>query len=129
MILIFTDTIWHFIGARPYGRYQYLRMPFGISSVPSSVPEEFQRRMHMISVIADDILVYGCGSTEEEYRQDHDANLKCLLERARDTNLKLNKCKLRLRLSEVAYMGHRLTAQGVSPDPAKVKAIIDMPFK
>ena len=63
-----------------------------------------------VAVIADDILVYGCGTTEEEYRQDHDANLKRLLERARDTNLKLNKCKLRLYLSEVAYMGHRLTA-------------------
>ena len=43
-------------------------MPFGISSAP----EEFQRRMHVICqdlpgvvVIADDILVYGCGSTEE----------------------------------------------------------------
>lgn len=114
----------------PYGRYRYLRMPFGISSAP----EEFQRRMHVIcqdlpgvAVIADDILVYGCGSTEEEYRQDHDANLKRLLQRARDMKLKLNKHKLRLRLSEVVYMGHRLTAEGVSPDPAKVKAIIDMP--
>lgn len=114
----------------PFGRYRYLRMPFGISSAP----EEFQRRMHVIcqdlpgvAVIADDILVYGCGSTEEEYRKDHDANLQHLLQRARDVNLKLNKRKLRLRLSEVAYMGHRLSANGVSPDPAKVKAIIDMP--
>ena len=113
----------------PYGQDRYLRMPFGISSAP----QEFQRRMNMIyqdlpgvAVIADDILVYGCGSTEE-YRQDHDANLKRLLERARDTNLKLNKHKLKLHLREVAYMGHRLTAQGISPDPAKVKAIIDMP--
>ena len=78
-------------------------------------------------MIADDILVYGCGSTEEEYMQDHDANLRRLLQRARDSNLKLNKHKLRLRLSEVVYMGHRLTAKGVSPDPAKVKAIVDMP--
>ena len=114
----------------PYGRYRYLRMPFGISSAP----EEFQRRMHMIcqdlpgvAVIADDILVYGSGSTEEEYRQDHDANLKRFLQRAKEANLKLNKHKLRLRLKEVAYMGHRLTAQGVCPDPAKVKAIMDMP--
>ena len=114
----------------PYGRYRYLRMPFGISSAP----EEFQRRMHMIcqdlsgvAVIADNILVYGSGSTEEEYRQDHDANLKRFLQRAREANLKLNKHKLRLRLKEVAFMGHRLTAQGVCPDPAKVKVIMDMP--
>ena len=46
----------------PFGRYRYLRMPFGISSAP----EEYRRRMHNIlqglpgvEVIADDILVYG----------------------------------------------------------------------
>ena len=49
-----------------------------------------------VAVIADDILVYGSGSTEEEYRQDHDANLKRLLQRGREANLELNKHKLRL---------------------------------
>ena len=114
----------------PYGRYRYLRMPFGISSAP----EEFQRRMHVICqdlpgvvVIADDILVYGCGSTEEEFRKDHDANLKRLLDKAREASLKLNKRKLRLWLSKVVYMGHRLTTQGISPDPNKVNAIVNMP--
>ena len=114
----------------PYGRYRYLRMPFGISSAP----EEFQRRMHMLCqdlpgvvVIADDILVYGCGSTEEEYKKDHDANLKRLLDRGQEANLKLNIHKLQLRLSEVVYMGHRLTAQGITPDPNKVNAIVNMP--
>ena len=114
----------------PFGRYRYLRMPFGISSAP----EEFQRRMHAalqglsgVEVIADDILVYGCGDTEEEYRRDHDTNLRHLLQRARERNLKLNKKKLKLCLSEVSYMGHKLTREGLCPDPAKVKAIIDMP--
>ena len=105
-------------------------MPFGISSAP----EEFQRRMHMLCqdlpgvvVIADDILVYGCGSTEVEYKKDHDANLKRLLDRGQEANLKLNIHKLQLRLSEVVYMGHRLTAQGITPDPNKVNAIVNMP--
>jgi len=60
----------------PFGRYRYLRMPFGISPVP----EEFQCRMHLIveglpgvAVMADDILVYGCGP---DYKADHDANLR-----------------------------------------------------
>jgi len=33
-----------------------------------------------VEVIADDILVYGCGATEAEYMQDHDNNLTKLLE-------------------------------------------------
>ncbi|UYV73002.1 K02A2.6-like, partial [Cordylochernes scorpioides] len=45
----------------PFGRYKWLRMPFGISAAP----EEFQRRLHEViggledvEVIADDILVF-----------------------------------------------------------------------
>ena len=72
-------------------------MPFGISSAP----EEFQWRMHTtlqglpgVEVITDDILVFGCGDTDEEYLGDHDTNLQCLLQQARKKNLKLNKKKL-----------------------------------
>ena len=80
-----------------------------------------------VEVIADDILVTGYGATREKYMKDHDANLKGLLKRARETNLKLNKKKLRLRLAEVPYMGHLLTSEGVRPDPMKVEAIQQMP--
>jgi len=114
----------------PFGQYRYKRMPFGISSAP----EEFQRQMHLIvqdlpgvMVIADDILVYGCGQSEDEYMRDHDENLHRLLQRAREQNLKLNKKKLKLRLKKVAYMGHLLTHEGLRPDPRKVKAVKDMP--
>ena len=68
----------------PFGCYCYLRMPFSISSAP----EEFQRRMHTalqglpgVEVIADDILVYGCGTMDKECQRDHDANYH-LLQRA-----------------------------------------------
>ena len=103
----------------PFERYRYLGMPFRINSAP----EEYQRCMHDIvkglpgvEVIADYILVYGKGNTAEEYLQDHDHNLTKLLERARAVNLKLNKQKLKLCLSEVRYMG-----------PEKIKAIAEMP--
>ena len=59
-----------------------------------------------VEVIADDILIYGCGSTKEKYMQDHDANLRRLLERPREHYLKLNKKKVKLQLNEVAYMGY-----------------------
>lgn len=78
----------------PLGRFRWLRMPFGIK--PAA--EEYQRRQHEVlrgltgvSVIADDILLYGCGDTSEEALTDHDRNLAALLQRAREVNLKLNK--------------------------------------
>lgn len=114
----------------PFGRYRWLRMPFGISTAP----EEFQRRQHEVfeglsgvAVIADDVLVYGSGDTVEEATADHDKNLMRVLERARKCNLKINKQKLKLRQTEVSYMGHLLTSQGVCPDPRKVQAVNEMP--
>ena len=104
-------------------------MPLGISSAP----EEFQRRQHEIldglagiEVIADDILVCGCGETEEEALLDHDKNLKALLQRAREVKLTFNKEKLQLRLKSVPYMGHLLTSEGLKPDPRKTQAIETM---
>ena len=44
-----------------------------------------------VKAIDDDILVYGCGETEEEYMQDHNANIQRLLKKAQEVNLKINK--------------------------------------
>ena len=121
----FLTTFW-----TPFGRYRWLRMPFGIATAP----EEYQRRQHEVleglvgvHVVADDILITGQGETEEEALKDHDRNLVALLERARAVNLKLNPKKLKLRLSEVPYIGHLLSANGLKPDPEKVRAVQDMP--
>lgn len=105
-------------------------MPFGISSAP----EEFQKRMNDTfedikgtAVIADDLLVYGEGDDMETATSDHDKNLRIVPERARERNLTLNKDKVRLRLTEVPYIGHLLTADGLKPDPKKIEAILMMP--
>jgi len=67
-----------------YGRCQWLRLPFGISSGP----EEFQKRLMAalegldgVLCIADDILVFGEGTTYQEAEQDHDRCLAALMER------------------------------------------------
>lgn len=80
-----------------------------------------------IKVIADDILVFGSGKTDDEANQDHDRNLRALMERCKEKDLKLNPDKIQLRLKEVSYMGHRVTADGLKIDPEKTKAIRDMP--
>ena len=67
-----------------------------------------------VEVIADDILIYGCGETTEQYTQDHDANLRKLLQWAREQNFKLNRKKAKLQLDEVAYMG---LVKGYVPTP------------
>ena len=115
----------------PWGRYRWLRLPFGIS--PSS--EEFQRRLEDplegltgVKPIHDDILIYGCGDSDDEALADHDTNLEALFQRCREKNIKLNKDKLRLRQKEVSYMGHVISADGLKADKNKIDALINMPL-
>ncbi|CAB4027043.1 Hypothetical predicted protein [Paramuricea clavata] len=70
-----------------------------------------------VAVIVDDILVWG--TTVEE----HNRRLQNPLQRARELNLKLNKEKSKIQTSELSYIGHLLTRDGVKPDPQKVNAI------
>ena len=114
----------------PWGRYRWLRLPYGISSAP----EEFQMRMQEaldglsgIGNIADDVLVYGLGDTPEEAEADHDRNLLALLTRAQDRHLKLNPTKIQFKLTQLKFMGHQVSEDGVAPDPAKVEAILQFP--
>ena len=59
--------------------------------------------------------------------EQHDVCLRQVLNRCREGNLKLNREKCHFRVSEVHCVGHVLSADGVKPDPKKVKAIIAMP--
>ena len=113
----------------PFGKYKWLRMPFGLSSSP----EEFQRRLSDalaglsgVTVVADDILIYGKGKTHEEAVKDHNVKLEKLLTRARRVNLKLNKEKCKFLLDALPYIGHVVTKEGVKADPNKLRAITQM---
>ena len=105
-------------------------LPFGLSSAP----EIFQRHVSdNVSVIdgvlcvADDLLVYGKGSTKEEAVKDHDMKLRKLLLRCRERGMRLNISKLKLRQSRLSFLGHEVSCDGLHPDPEKVQAITDMP--
>ena len=59
----------------PFGRYRWLKMPFGISPAP----EYFQHRLDQaieglpgVRTVADDILISGEGDTVQEAVKDHD---------------------------------------------------------
>ena len=114
----------------PFGRYKCLRLPFGINLAP----EEFERKLHEkldglpgVAVIRDDTLVMGCGENEHEANRNHDENLSRLPEQARKANLCLNSSKMNLRKTEVKFMGHLITKDGLKPDPENIKAIQEMP--
>ena len=114
----------------PFGRYRWLRMPFGISSAP----EVWQRTMHEfveglqgVEVIADDFVIAGFGDTTEDAYKSLEQNERSFFTRCREWNLKLNKQKVSRAQTNVPFMGHLLTSEGLKPDPRKIEAIVAMP--
>ena len=76
---------------------------------------------------ADDILIVGKGDTTEEAIADHNENMRNLMRRFQEKNLKLNMQKARVGLSEVKFVGHVISDKGLKPDNDKVQAVLDMP--
>ena len=70
------------------------------------------------------LLITGQGDTDEKADLDHDQNLRNLLDRCRVRNIKLNKEKIHLKCSEVSFIGHVITSNGLKTDLKKVEAII-----
>lgn len=83
--------------------------------------------MEGVEVIRDDIIVMGFGETQEQAVLIHDESLCKLLERVCKVNLGLNSRMIKLRKSEMKFMGYIIGKQGLKPDPAKVKTVEDMP--
>ena len=107
----------------PFGRFAFNRLPFGVNSAA----EVFEKRVEEIfgdlnvSIYFDDLIIAG------KNQEEHDDNLRKLLVRAREYNVKFNREKIQLNRNEVTYLGHIVSADGLKPDPEKVKAITNMP--
>ena len=104
-------------------------MPFGISLVPEVFESRLQKCLANLpggKVIRDDILVVGYGETDLEALLDHDYNVVCLLERAKQVHLKLNKNEVKLQQAEVKFMGYEISRDGLKLDPDRVAAIKNM---
>ena len=110
----------------PFGRYQFNKLPFGISSAP----ELFQRRMNKILnglelegvVCLIDVLVFG--RNQEEY----DVRLLAAFQRLEEANVMLNQAKCEFNKSSVKFLGHgHVVKNGIAPDPDKTSAIRKMP--
>ena len=118
-----------------FGRYRWRRTPFSIFFRSfRSAPEIFQRKIHEliegltgIVVIADDFVVVGYGDSLDEAVKDHDRNLVAFFQRCDEQGVRLNSENLKLRLNEVPFIGHIASDQGLRADPAKLRAILEMP--
>lgn len=108
----------------PFGLWEFLRLPFGLRNAGQT----FQRMMDEILgdipyafVYVDDILVFSPNL------QSHVKHLHSILELLREHGLTLNLHKCEFAVSEVEFLGHRVTANGCSPLEKHTSALKNFP--
>lgn len=104
----------------PFGRFRFLRLPFGLRNAPEifhRIFSEIFSDIPGVKIYIDDIIVYA-KSVEE-----HNKILKQVFARANEFGVRFNKEKCKFLLKEIKYVGHILSEHGISPDPDKVSAI------
>ena len=97
-------------------------MPFGLTNAPTTLMDLMHRVFQpyldrFVVVFVDDILIY---SKSEE---DHECHLRIFLQALREHQLysKFSKCEF--WLIKVRFLGHVVSASGVSMDLEKAKTI------
>ena len=108
----------------PFGLWEFLRMPFGLKHAAQT----FQRLMDGILqgldfafVYLDDILV---ASTSEAQHLQH---LRRIFDLLSSNGLVINKSKCVFGVSELEYLGHLVTTDGIRPLKSRVEAIQQFP--
>ena len=106
-----------------YGHFEFTVMPFGLTNAPAAFMDLMHRVFHpyldqFVVVFVDDILIYS------ETEEDHEDHLRVVLQTLRDHQLyaKFNNCEF--WLTGVRFLGHVVSASGVSVDPEKVEAVM-----
>lgn len=109
------------------GQYQMKRLPMGLKISPSAFSRVMSIAMSGLNyekcfIYCDDLIIFG------RNRQIHNKNLADVFERLRKMNLKLNPNKCDFMKTQLLYLGHVVSAEGVLPDPEKVRVLQNYPL-
>ena len=108
----------------PFGKYEFLMVPFGLAQAPAY----FQLLMNKVfkglkftMTYLDDIIIF---SQDELQHLEH---LEIVFSRLQEAGLKMKRSKCDFFKSEIHYLGHLISPEGISPLPYKLDSIKHMP--
>ena len=108
----------------PFGRYRFTVLPYGLHSAQEVYHKRITHHFDGIEQVEtdiDDFLAWG------KEHSDHDVSLIKCLDKAESIGITMNIDKCQFRQTELVYLGHKLSTDGVWADESKIKAIVDMP--
>jgi hypothetical protein len=107
-----------------YGLYEYTVMSFGLTNalayfvyLMNKVFMEYLDKF--VVVFIDGILIFS------KMEEEHEKHLRMVLEKLRSNQLYAKFSKCEYWLTEVAFLGHVISAGGMSVDPSKVRDVLN----
>ncbi|GMI80932.1 hypothetical protein HRI_001762500 [Hibiscus trionum] len=109
-----------------HGHFEFKVMPFGLTNAPATfqalMNSMFAEFLHkFVLVFFDDILIYSATMS------DHCLHLQLVLSLLRSHKLYARRNKCFFGLTQIDYLGHTISANGVSTDTSKIEAMQQWP--
>ena len=107
------------------GVYEFLRMPYGLCNAPATFQRLIQNCLDELNltyalIYLDNVIVFS--QTEEE----HLHRLRVVFTRFLEHGLKAKPSKCHFLQDEITFLGHEISADGMKPGMANLKAIAEM---
>jgi hypothetical protein len=109
----------------PWGKYEYCRLPMGLSISPDVFQEkmsELMSRLEFAWAYLDDLLIL---STEKGFEKHLD-KLELVLTRLQEAGLKINAVKSFFAQTNLEYLGYNISREGLCPSQKKVEAMLQI---
>ena len=108
----------------PFGKYEFLMVPFGLAQAPAYfqlLMNKVLKGLKFMMTYLDDIIIF---SQDELQHLEH---LEIVFSHLWEAGLKMKHSKCDFFKSEIHYLGHLISPEGISPLPNKLDSIKHMP--
>ena len=110
----------------PYGLFQFITLPFGLKGAVATFSRLIQQvlqdlPLEMVAYYLDDLLVMS------QDVQTHVRDLEQVFEKLQTSGLKLQPSKCHFFTQVVDFLGHRVTPEGLQPNPDYAKLVKSWP--
>ena len=107
----------------PFGKYEYVKVPFGLAQAPAYFQELMTgilKDFNFAIAYLDDIIIFS------KTPQEHLSHIRKVFKKLRSAKLSMKMSKCNFFSKEIQYLGHILSATGIQPLPSKTHAIKHM---